>query len=122
MKIVTWNCNMAFRNKASVILKHQPDILVVQECECIDKLHKDIPAANDSLWFGNNPNKGLGIFSYSNYRFKLRKTYNPRLQTIIPVSVTGGHFNFTLYAIWAWNPTDPDGRYVEQIWKALHHY
>jgi len=33
-----------------------------------------------------------------------------------------GPFNFTLYAIWANNPTDPDGQYVTQVWKAIHHY
>jgi exodeoxyribonuclease III len=115
---------MAFRKKAGIILKHGPDILIVQECEHMDKLKfgNKIPSPNDSLWFGNNQNKGLGIFSYNSFRLKLRKTYNPLLKTIIPISVTGGQFNFTLYAIWAWNPADPDGHYVEQIWKAIHHY
>jgi len=124
MKIITWNCNMAFRLKAGVILKHKPDILVVPECEHPDKLQfsKEAFEPHDILWFGNNQHKGLGIFSYSDYRFKIRKTYNPSLQTIIPVAVHGGQFDFTLYAIWAWNPNDPDGKYVEQIWKALHHY
>ena len=124
MKLITWNCNMAFRKKAEIILKHKPDILVVPECEHPDKLifKDDALKPKDSLWFGNNPHKGLGIFSYSAFRFKLRKTYNPRLQTIVPITVTNSQTRFTLYAIWAWNPTDPDGRYVEQIWKALYHY
>src|SRR6266496_5852553 len=105
MKIITWNCNMAFRKKADIILKHKPDILIVPECEHPDKLKfsNDTPKPEDILWFGNNPNKGLGIFSYSHFRFKLRKTHNPKLQTIIPISVKGEHFDFTLYAIWAWN-------------------
>jgi exodeoxyribonuclease-3 len=124
MRIITWNCNMAFRKKAAIILKHKPDILIVPECEHPDKLKfgDGTPKPEDILWFGNNANKGLGIFSYSQFKFKLRKTHDPRFQTIIPIAVTGGQFDFTLYAIWAWNPTDPDGRYVEQIWKALHHY
>ena len=124
MKIITWNCNMAFRKKAAVILRHKPDILIVQECEHPDKLNftGGTPTPKDVLWFGNNPNKGLGVFSYNGFKFKLRKTHNPLLQTIIPISVTGDQNDFTLYAIWAWNPNDPDGRYVEQIWKALNHY
>ncbi len=124
MKIITWNCNMAFRKKAGIILKHKPDILIIQECEQPVKLKlgDSIPLPDSSLWFGNNHHKGLGIFSYNGFKLKLRRTYNPLLKTIIPISVTGGSFDFTLYAIWAWNPTDPDGRYVEQIWKALHHY
>jgi len=115
---------MAFRRKAHLILKHNPDILVVPECEHIDKLQfsNSVLSPRDMLWFGNNQHKGLGIFSYGNYRLKLRKTHNPNLQTIIPVSVSGGEFDFTLYAIWAWNPNDPDGKYVEQVWKALQHY
>jgi len=31
-------------------------------------------------------------------------------------------YSFTLYAIWANNPDEPDGQYVEQVWKAIHHY
>ena len=33
-----------------------------------------------------------------------------------------GNFNFNLFAIWANNPNDPDGQYVTQVWKAIHHY
>lgn len=115
---------MAFRNKASVILKKKPDILVVPECENPGKLvfPKGTKKPNDALWFGNNPHKGLGIFSFNGYTLRLLDNHNPALQTIIPIDVTGAAFNFTLLAIWANNPTDPDGQYVEQVWKALHHY
>lgn len=124
MKIITWNCNMAFRKKAGIILKHKPDILIVPECEDPGKLKFDDKTIKPSavLWFGNNPHKGLGIFSYNGYKFTLLKTHNPGLQTIIPIAVKGGSLDFTLYAIWAHNPGDPDGRYVEQVWKAIHHY
>jgi exodeoxyribonuclease III len=124
MKIITWNCNMAFRKKADFILAHQPDILIVPECEHPDKLkfNANTPTPTDMLWFGTNQNKGLGIFSYSSFRFKLLRNHNPALKMIIPIAVTGGQFNFTLYAIWANNPGDPDGQYVEQVWKAIHQY
>lgn len=115
---------MAFRNKAAFILAHKPDILVVPECEHPDKLtfNSDTPKPTDSIWFGSNINKGLGIFSYSSFKFKLRRTHNASLKMIILISVTGGGYDFTLYAIWANNPADPDGQYVEQVWKAIHHY
>jgi hypothetical protein len=124
MKIITWNCNMAFRKKAGLILTYKPDILVIPECEHPDKLKflPGIPEPADKLWFGTNLNKGLGIFSYSKFRFKLHKTYNPALKMVIPVAVTGGDFKLMLYAVWANNPDDPDGQYVEQVWKAIHHY
>ena len=115
---------MAFRKKAGLILAHRPDILVVPECEHPDKLKfpDGIPEPSDKLWFGSNLHKGLGIFSYSKYRFRLHKTHNPSIRMVIPVSVTGGDFKLMLYAIWANNPDDPDGQYVEQVWKAVRHY
>lgn len=124
MKIITWNCNMAFRKKAAYILACKPDILVVPECEHPDKLkfNEGIPQPSDILWFGENKNKGLGIFSYSHFRFKLIKTHNPKFKMIIPIAVTGDNCKFTLFAVWANNPSDPDGVYVEQVWKALQYY
>ena len=38
MRIIAWNCNMAFRKKAQAILAMAPDILVLPECECSEKL------------------------------------------------------------------------------------
>jgi len=115
---------MAFRKKADLILQYNPDIVVVPECENLEKLkfNANTKKPTDMLWFGTNANKGLGIFSYTYYRFKLIKTYKPEFKTIIPIRVTGREYSFDLYAIWANNPADPDGQYVEQVWKALHHY
>ena len=115
---------MAFRKKAGFILKHKPDILIVPECEHPDKLKfsDDTPKPTAVLWFGTNKNKGLGIFSYSNFRLRKIRTHNPNLKMIIPIAVTGGNYDFTLYAVWANNPDDPDGQYVEQVWKAIQHY
>ena len=115
---------MAFRKKAGHILAYKPDILVVPECEHPDKLkfNDEVQKPTDILWFGENKNKGLGIFSYSNFKFKLIKTHNPEFKMIVPIAVTGSNFKFTLFAVWANNPADPDGVYVEQVWKALQHY
>ncbi len=115
---------MAFRNKAALILQHKPDILIVPECEHPDKLRfgAGIPLPADQLWFGTNTNKGLGIFSYGSFRFRVLRNHNRDLKMIIPIAVSSGEFDFTLYAVWANNPDDPDGQYVEQVWKALHHY
>ena len=115
---------MAFRKKAGFILMHKPDILIVPECEHPDKLNfkETIPKPTDILWFGANQNKGLGIFSYSDFRFKLLDTHKAEFKMIVPVAVTGGQYDFTLYAIWANNPKDPEGHYIEQVWKAIKHY
>ena len=124
MKIITWNCNMAFRKKAILLLKYQPDILIIPECEHPDKLAfpPGTPDPKDILWFGKNQNKGLAIISYCGYRFTVLQKHNLKLQHIIPISVAGGPYEFNLFAIWANNPNDPEGQYVEQVWKALHCY
>jgi exonuclease III len=124
MRIITWNCNMAFRKKARLVTAYQPDLLIIQECECPERLlfDADIPKPTDILWFGNNKHKGLVILSFGELKLKLLDEHNTLLQTIVPISVTGAGYDFNLFAIWAFNPTDPDGRYVEQIWKAIHHY
>ena len=115
---------MAYRKKADFILVYKPDILIVPECEHPDKLlfPIDTPKPTDILWFGKNQSKGLAIFSYSNFRFKVLDNHNQDLQMIIPIAVTDGQFGFNLFAIWANNPTDRDGQYIEQVWKAVHHY
>jgi exonuclease III len=124
MKLITWNCNMAFRKKAAAILVHKPDLLIVPECEHPARLifPTGTPIPTDIVWYGKNPNKGLGIFSYSKFRFMLMKDHNPKFKMILPIAVTDGKISFNLFAIWANNPQDKDGPYVEQVWKALHHY
>ncbi len=115
---------MAFRKKADFILSQKPDILIVPECERPDKLKfaATTQLPTDRLWFGSNLNKGLGIFSYSSYKFRVLRNHNPEFKMIIPIAVTGGDIDFTLFAVWANNPGDRDGQYVEQVWKAIHHY
>ncbi len=115
---------MAFRKKAEFILTHKPDILIVPECEHPDKLkfNSETLKPNDILWFGTNQNKGLGVFSYSQYKFDLLDIHNTELKTILPISVTGGEFDFLLFAIWAYNPEDRAFNYIGQIWKAIHYY
>ena len=124
MRLVTWNCNMAFRKKAVHILKFGPDILVVPECEHPDKLKfaSGLPVPTDVFWHGINPHKGLGVFSYSTYRFKVLDLHDPSFRMIVPIAVTGGSIDFTLFAIWANNADDPLHQYVGQIWKAANAY
>jgi len=125
MKIITWNCNMAFRKKAALVHKFKPDILVIPECEHPEKMIFDNEnlKPNSWLWFGSNQNKGLGIFAYGDLKFKVHRKHNPELKTIIPITVSNNTgIRFTLFAIWAYNPLDPDGTYVTQVWKAVNHY
>jgi len=123
MKIITWNCNMAFRNKVQLLTVQQPDLLVIPECEHPDKIvFPGDYQPSSKLWFGSNLHKGLGIFSFGSYSLKLRRTHEPAFRMVVPVQVKGPGISLGLYAIWANNPDDPDGAYVEQVWKAINHY
>jgi len=115
---------MAFRKKADIILLHSPDVLVVPECEHPDKLKFGVDTQKPSsvLWFGANRHKGLGIFSYGDYKLKLIRDHNEELKTIVPITITNKKKTFTLLAVWANNPGDPDGTYITQVWKAIHYY
>ncbi len=88
MKIITWNCNMAFRKKATCVLALNPDILVIPECEHPDKLlfPVDTPKPTNTIWFGKNRNKGLGVFSYGKFKLTLSDIHNPAIKTILPIS------------------------------------
>jgi exodeoxyribonuclease III len=123
MKIITWNCNMAFRKKAPLILKHKPDILIVPECEHPSRLifsRRQKPTSQ--LWFGQNPHKGLGVFAYGGLNLSVLDTYNREFKMVVPIAVAGKAVELTLFAVWANNPADKDGQYVTQVWKALQHY
>jgi exodeoxyribonuclease III len=115
---------MAFRKKAGLLMSYQPDILVIPECEHPDKLlfDKDIPSPKNILWFGENRSKGLGVFSYNDFTIKTLPDHTDTYKLIVPIAVKSPGLNFTLIAVWANNPTDPDGPYITQVWKAIHHY
>ncbi len=115
---------MAFRKKAEFILAYKPDILIIPECEHPDKLlFKNGKIKPEStLWFGQNQNKGLGIFSYRGFELKVLDAYNESFKTIVPITLSKGQLSFNLFAVWANNPKDADGHYITQVWKAIHHY
>jgi exodeoxyribonuclease-3 len=125
MKLITWNCQGAFRKKSDTILSLKPDILIVQECECSDKLifSSTTKQPNDFYWYGDNPHKGIGIYSYSDYRFELLPVFNTEFRYVLPFRVTCHGQSFNLFAIWAMdNKENRQARYIGQVWFALNYY
>lgn len=123
MKLITWNCNMAFRKKAEFILAEQPDILIVPECENQERLsfgtYTNLPT--DIFWYGDNPYKGIGVFSYNDFKIKLLEIHNPNFKFVLPLSIYNDKINFTIFAIWSQKPEYNDN-YTEQVWNAVHFY
>jgi len=125
MKIVEWNCQGAFRKKNDKVLALRPDILIVPECESEDKLEfgKLTPKPTDFFWYSDSGNKGIGVFSYSDYKFELLKEFNPKFRYIIPLKVADKDSSFLLFAVWAMdNKENPEARYIAQVWLALQYY
>jgi len=125
MKIIEWNCQGAFRNKNKQIFSLNPDILIVPECENEEKLKFGTltPVSNDFLWYGDNPNKGIGIFSYSDYKFELMKEFNPKFKYILPIRVTGKQGSFILIAVWTVpNEDNKEAKYIGQLYLAIDYY
>ena len=112
---------MAFRKKVDQVLRYKPDILIISECEHPDKLTFPDPPTG-IIWHGDNQHKGLGVIAFNGYQLRLLRRHQPDFKTILPIAVTGGAIDLTLFAVWANNPLDKPNQYVGQVWQAIHHY
>lgn len=57
---------MAFRKKKERLLRYDPDVLTIQECESPEK-KGNWDEFSDWIWVGKNDNKGLGVFSRNGF-------------------------------------------------------
>ncbi len=123
MRIVTWNCQGAFRKKAEPIGQFAPDIAIIQESEPPEKLlfanGISRPAAH--LWFGDYPSKGVGVFSYTGAQLEVHEGYDPTIRHCAPIRVNG-RFRFNLIAVWAMNHADRKLSYIGQVYRAVEAY
>jgi exodeoxyribonuclease III len=107
LKVITWNCNMAFRKKYQNILSHEPDLLIIPECEHPEKFKDTF--YSDVVWIGNNKNKGLGVFSFNDIRISLHKSYCEYFKYILPIEVTVNNEKImNLIAVWAQKNDEKD--------------
>jgi exonuclease III len=123
MKIIGWNCQMKFREKAKHLNIFNSDVVVICECENLEKLKfgMDSKIPTDQLWFGDNPSKGIGIFSYSDYKIKLHSSYNPAFRYVVPIEVNGSE-EFNLLAIWAMPDKEKYKHCSQSLFDALNYY
>ncbi len=122
MKLITWNCQGAFRKKYSAIAGLKPDLAVIQECECLERLpwKQGSPPAQ-ALWVGENPTRGLGVFSWTNLEFGLWEGMDASIRHCAPVCVRAP-FQFHLVAVWAMDHRDNRLSYSAQVYQAVAAY
>lgn len=122
MKLLTWNCQGAFRKKYSLVAALQPDLAVIQECEQPERIPWKLGRPpSGHLWFGQNPTRGLGIFSWTGFSFQESAIHDRSIQYCAPVEVTAP-FSFHLVAVWTKEANHAKHSYSGQIYQALGLY
>ncbi len=122
MKIVTWNCNGALRNKIETLSEFDADLYLIQECEnpelSINKSYKDW--ASNFLWRGDNKNKGIGIFAKKDITIEAidwSDDYKDnKVRHFLPCIVNN---DFQLVNIWTSQNKSPNFGYIGQLWKYI---
>lgn len=125
MKIISWNCQGGFRNKYQEILDLKPDMVILLECESIERLKfgNGIPMPNDHFYYSENSKKGIAVLSYCDFRFEKLAIHNPIFRHIIPLKMFNLTHSFYLFVIWAMeNKEEPNLSYIGQVWRAIHFY
>lgn len=118
MRVLTWNCNGAFRKKFHEISRFSADIYVIQECEdpkqSADQNYKDW--AKNYLWVGQNKHKGLGVFCSPEIDLKELPWSSDNLELFLPYRIND---QFNLLAVWTKQANSPNFAYIGQLWKYL---
>ena len=118
LKILTWNCNGAFRRKFGYIDPMDADIMVIQECEdpskCKDEKYREW--AVNYIWIGENKNKGLAIFCKEHIKISINIWEDDNTKYFISAKIND---RFNLVAVWNQNNKSVTYRYIGQFWKYL---
>jgi exodeoxyribonuclease III len=95
---------MGFERKLVALSALRPDIAVLSEVACPEKLRSECPALEGLpiVWVGNKPNKGLGVVSFTGSSLELDPSYRSSNQFVAPIHV-GGAKSFRLLATWDHN-------------------
>lgn len=118
MRLVSWNCNGALRKKFSELKALEADIYIVQECEdpkrCSDSIYAEW--TQNSLWIGENKNRGLGVFARPGLALTEMQFDAQGLELFLPFQVNG---SVNILAAWTKEAGSPTFKYIGQLWKYL---
>ena len=124
MRIVVWNCQMAFRRKFPAIEALGADIVVVPESESPEFLSQKgakLPWENH-VWVGENSAKGLSVFSGRHLPIEISPHHDPAFRYIAPVRVSAAFGAFDLFAVWTQAEKPLSKSYVTHALNAVEHY
>lgn len=122
MKIVTWNCNGAFRKKFENLFDYRADLYIIQECENpIESKHNDYQNwAENYIWIGDSKNKGLGVFAKPEIKLEkldwINNFKNHSVKHFLPCKIND---EFDLLAVWTHRNNSPNFGYIGQLWKYI---
>jgi len=117
MKIISWNCNGALRKKYNSLERFNADLWIIQECENPSESTKAFKEwASNYLWLGENKNRGIGIFAFSDIKLEKLPWNDNNLQSFLPCKVNG---SLNLIAVWTKHAKSPNFRYIGQLWKYM---
>ena len=82
---------MALHDKYEHLLALAPDIAIIPECANVDVMREKAPnfLPSSSIWFGDNPHKGLGVFTFGAYGVVQSDIYQNDFPHIGPVRIEG---------------------------------
>ena len=118
MKIVTWNCNGALRNKYQNLAQLDADVLVIQECEdpmqCKDLSYRDW--ATNYIWIGDSKHKGIAVFCKEDIQLTSNGWDNKGTKHFISARINN---SFDLVCVWTQRNNSVAYRYIGQFWQYL---
>lgn len=123
MRLVTWNCQSGLHRKIAAIEALQPDLAIIQECECPDRLRSRAAAwhTRPIVWCGDSPTKGLAVISFTGAQLEVDAAHDPSLKHLLPVVVTDAH-NFRLLAVWTKEDAEQRAMYIGQAVLGVQRY
>jgi exodeoxyribonuclease-3 len=93
---------MALHRKYESLLALDPDVAIIPECSNPELLAQKAPAFIPSsvIWSGENPNKGLGVFTFGSFMGTKASIHQPDIPFIVPIRIDCS-VPFNLLAVWA---------------------
>lgn len=118
MRIVSWNCNGAFRRKFERIGTLNADVYVIQECEnpaTSSAEYRDW--AEQYVWAGKSDSKGVGIFVKNGLSVQALDWPSYGLEQFMPVRIAD---RINLLAVWTKNSANM--AYIGQLYQYLQYH